>query len=127
MCDPVERANTLFQQGYNCSQSVLAAFAPQLGLPETSALKLAMPFGGGIARTRGLCGAVSGAIMALGLRYGDIPLGDSLEKEQAYQKVQAYLDAFQSRHGSLLCSELRETTDCAVLVASSADLLLEML
>jgi C_GCAxxG_C_C family probable redox protein len=127
MSDPVKRAAALFEQGYNCSQSVLAAFAPELGLPEATALKLAAPFGGGIARSGELCGAVSGAIMALGLRYGYILPGDSPEKELVYQKVQAYLAQFQARHGCMLCSELKKAEDCPGLVVSSAGLLAELL
>ncbi len=126
MSDPVQRATQLFQQGYNCSQSVLTAFAPDLGLPEEIALKIASPFGGGIARSGDLCGVVSGAIMVLGLRYGFTTPGDSPEKELAYQQVQAYLATFQERHGCLLCSELQKAENCPGLVASSAEILAEL-
>lgn len=92
-----------FGQNYNCSQSVFSAFAPQFGIPENLALKLASPFGGGVARQGHLCGAVTGALMALGAGRGaDLPAG----KEETYRLGQELLRAFESKHGTLLCREL---------------------
>jgi C_GCAxxG_C_C family probable redox protein len=103
MTIPSEIAVTRFHQGFNCSQSVLVAFAPQLGLDESQALKLASPFGGGVARRAQTCGAVTGALMALGLARGaDTPAG----KEAAYLLGQEFLQRFESRHATILCREL---------------------
>ena len=62
--------HTIFSQNFNCSQSVFSAFAAQFGLDRETALKLASPFGGGVARRGEVCGAVTGALLALGLARG---------------------------------------------------------
>lgn len=108
MDTPPEAAVNRFRQNFNCAQSVLVAFAPQLGIHESQALKLASPFGGGVARRGQTCGAVTGALMAIGLAQGaDTPAG----KEDAYRLGQEFLQRFESRHGSILC---RELIDCDI-------------
>jgi C_GCAxxG_C_C family probable redox protein len=98
-----ETARLRFSQKFNCAQSVFATFAPQLGLEEQRALKMASPFGGGVARRGQVCGAVSGALMALGLGLGtDTPAG----KEDAYRMGGEFLERFEARHGSILCRDL---------------------
>lgn len=98
-----EAAVSRFDQGYNCSQSVFSAFAPQFGIPEDLALRLASPFGGGVAREGQICGAVTGALMALGAGRGaDLPA----KKEETYRLAQELLRAFESLHGTLICREL---------------------
>jgi C_GCAxxG_C_C family probable redox protein len=104
--DEVERALERFSQGYNCAQAVFSAFTPGSGLPEEAALKIAASFGGGISRTGGECGAVTGALMALGLRSGNTDAQDKEAKEQDYLRAQAFLEAFRQRHGSVLCRGL---------------------
>jgi C_GCAxxG_C_C family probable redox protein len=101
--DPTKYAVSLFDRDFNCAQSVFAAFATRLGMEESRMLKLASPFGGGVARRGQVCGAVSGGLLALGLARGvDDPSG----KEAAYQLGQQFLTRFESRHGSILCREL---------------------
>jgi C_GCAxxG_C_C family probable redox protein len=103
MTEPTETAASRFDQGYNCAQSVLSAFATQLAIPEDLALRLASPFGGGVARRGHICGAVSGALMALGAGRGaDLPA----KKEETYRLGQELLKAFEDRRGTLLCREL---------------------
>lgn len=65
-----EIAVAKFTEGYNCSQSVLYACHGRLGLDPSASLKLACGFGDGIGRCQEICGALSGGIMALSLRYG---------------------------------------------------------
>ena len=65
-----EMAEANFKEGYNCSQAVFAAFSEEVGLPRQTALQLASGFGGGVGRMREVCGAFSGAVMALGALYG---------------------------------------------------------
>ena len=87
----------------DAAQSVLVAFAAQLGLDESRALKLASPFGGGVSRRGEVCGAVTGALMVLGLAQGsDTPAG----KESAYLLGQDFLQRFEVRHGTILCRKL---------------------
>ena len=103
MDDPVEIAATLFAQSYNCSQSTFAAFAPRFGLDEKTALKLASPFGGGMARRGEVCGAVTGALLALGLKEGaELPA----QKDAIYRLAGEFLHRFQVEHGSLICRDL---------------------
>lgn len=57
MEERIEKAIELFKEGYNCSQSVVAAFADMYGLTPEQALKVSASFGGGIGRMRQTCGA----------------------------------------------------------------------
>ena len=68
--DHAEKAQELFLQGYNCSQSVFLAFEDLTGLDQSTGARLSSSFGGGMGRLREVCGAVSGAFMVLGLLHG---------------------------------------------------------
>jgi C_GCAxxG_C_C family probable redox protein len=70
MNDKHAQALENFKNGYNCAQSVLSVLAPDLGLHQDTAMKLSSPFGSGIAYMQETCGAVTGALMAIGLKYG---------------------------------------------------------
>lgn len=101
-----ENVLTMFQKGFTCSQTVLAAFAGDLGLPEEQALMIASGFGAGMARMSLTCGAVTGAFMALGLKYG-YSSGESKEsKEAIYRTVREFAEQFRAAHGSIECREL---------------------
>ena len=103
----VERAKTLFRQGFNCSQSVFAACADLYGIKdETLALRLSASFGGGIGRMRQTCGAACGMFMLAGLENGSAIEGDAEGKKQNYALVQELASKFKSENGSLICSEL---------------------
>jgi len=98
-------AETLHLHGFNCSQAVFSTLAEPLGLDRSLALKIASPFGGGIGRTGEICGAVSGALMALGLQFGfDEP--DPQAKDRAYALAREYMRRFQERYGSVTCRTL---------------------
>lgn len=101
-----ERAISYFKDGFNCAQSVLAVFAPDFNLPERTALMLAGPFGAGMGRTQNVCGAVSGAIMVIGLRYGKGARDEDERREDAYARTARFLDLFKAAHGSINCREL---------------------
>jgi len=98
-------ANDLHDQGYNCSQSVFAALAVELGLEQEVALKVAAPLGGGIGRTGQTCGAVTGALLALGLVYGNTS-PDSAAKDRNYAVAREFMARFTAKNGSLRCREL---------------------
>jgi C_GCAxxG_C_C family probable redox protein len=95
-----------FDKGYACSQSIFSAFAEELGLDQELALKIAGPFGGGMGRKAETCGAVTGALMAIGLKYGAIDAADKETKEKVYELTREFLDRFEAHHGSSLCKEL---------------------
>ena len=89
----IEKAVALFKSGFNCAQSVVAAFADQYGFTEEQALHMAASFGGGIGRMRMTCGAACGLFMLAGL-------------EANYALVQQLAEEFKRRNGSLICAEL---------------------
>lgn len=103
----VEKAKTLFHQGFNCSQAVFAACADIYGIEdETLALRLAASFGGGIGRMRQTCGAACGMFMLAGLENGSAIEGDAEGKKQNYALVQDLAAKFKDENGSLICAEL---------------------
>jgi C_GCAxxG_C_C family probable redox protein len=98
-----DRAMVRFMQGFACSQAVLTAFAPDFGLSDELALKIAAPFGGGLARTGNCCGAVTGGLMVLGLKFGfTVPEG----KDAMYKIAQEFMLRFEGLHHSLFCRDL---------------------
>ena len=101
-----DEAVALFQQGFTCSQAVLSVFADDFGLDRDLALRISQGFGAGIAYTDDTCGAVSGAIMVIGLRYGRIRADDIVAKEKTYAVVREFLREFKKRNGSVDCTGL---------------------
>lgn len=101
-----DKAEQLFCEGYNCAQAVLAAFGDLTGLSDDTAMRIASSFGGGIARMREVCGAVSGAAMVLGLVRGSADPTDKEAKKAHYQLVQEFAAAFREQNNSIVCREL---------------------
>jgi C_GCAxxG_C_C family probable redox protein len=99
-----ELAKENFMRGKTCAQAVLLAFSDLTELDEGTAMSISLPFGGGFARLRLTCGAVSGMAMAFGVIVGKskAPLG----KNEMYAAVQELSARFQAKNGSLLCGEL---------------------
>ena len=100
-----EMALKLFADGFNCSQAVLTVFAEDFGLDKELALKLGTQFGGG-ARNGELCGAVSGALLVLGLKYGHYEQNNTQQKSRAYGIASEYTIRFTQVNGSIVCREL---------------------
>lgn len=101
-----EKAMVLFEEGYNCAQSVFLAFADLHGVDERTAAALSSSFGGGMGRLREVCGAVSGMFLTLGALYGyDDPKAKE-EKAAAYARVQELAAEFEEKNGSIVCREL---------------------
>lgn len=95
-----------FYRGYNCSQAVLLAFADILGMDEGALLSVSAPFGGGVGRTRHICGTLSGALMAAGLLLYDPAQVTGEQKSALYARVQALIARFRAENGSHICAEL---------------------
>jgi C_GCAxxG_C_C family probable redox protein len=95
-----------FRSGFTCSSVVLSTFSGELGLDPDTAKKIGCGFGAGISRTGNICGAVSGGIMVIGLKYGKTVLGDDAATEKTRALVLEFIDEFTQRHGSVNCSEL---------------------
>ncbi len=106
MSDRVERAVELFKSGFNCSQSVFAAFAGEFGMDEETALKVSAGLGGGVGRAREVCGAVSGAAMLVGFKYGATNGDDAEAKKRCYEVVQQIIAEFKKDNPSIVCREL---------------------
>ena len=94
----IEEAVQLFDAGYVCSQAVFASFSEDLNLPKEQALKIGACFGSGMRRAE-VCGACTGALMALGLKYGD-------DKTRSNMICEKFLDEFENENGSIICRDL---------------------
>lgn len=142
----VQLAVELFESGYNCAQSVFAAYADLFGMDKEMALKFVSPMGAGIGRMREVCGTVSGMSLLLGLKEGNADATDEEAKKRIYEKTRAMADRFKEENGSIICRELlgivgREqsavpsertkeyyaTRPCSRLVASAAQIVEDML
>lgn len=109
--DKTTKAIDYFRNKFNCSQSVLATFGPEYGLSEDDCLKIATAFGGGMGRQQHICGALTGALMVLGLKYGK-GLNDPEEKKRyTYQLTNELFDEFKKVNGSENCLELLDGLD----------------
>ena len=106
-----ELAVERFLSGYNCAQSVLYAYGPGLGLDAEMALKLATGLGGGMGGRGETCGAVTGGILALGLKYGRGAQDEKSVAQQAYQKTGELMAAFERMHGTCMCRALLSGCD----------------
>jgi C_GCAxxG_C_C family probable redox protein len=101
-----EAAKLLAASQMNCAQAVLSVFAAELGLDKATALKIALPFGAGMGRTGGVCGAASGAYMVLGLRLYPGVTSPSEHKEKVYSLVGEFNKRFKALHKSINCTDL---------------------
>lgn len=100
-----DRAIELFNNNFNCSQAVFTVFATEYGISQELALKLATSFGGG-ARSGEMCGAVSGALMVLGLKYGHFNTENNEQKQKAYSLVNEFVNRFKEINRSIVCRDL---------------------
>ncbi len=103
----VERALECFNKNYNCSQSILSTYAPRFGVSREESLKIASAFGGGIVRMGNICGAVTGAFMTIGLRYGIIVDGEKESpNDKSYEVAREFIDKFTSVNDTIICKDL---------------------
>lgn len=106
------KAAELFLQGYNCAQSMVLAFEDMTGLDRNTALRLSSSFGGGLARMREVCGAVSGMAMVAGLLYGYEDVEDLSLKRNHYARIQELAASFREQTGSIVCREILGNPPC---------------
>ena len=141
--NPVDKTLDLVGNGLNCSQAILAAFGEQFGVDLEKAKKLGRPFGGGMGHLALTCGAITGAIMVLGLARNDAE--EPLAREEAFESVRELMQRFEERHGTSVCKKLlgadMSTAEgmkkiqqdkltqrlCPVFIRSSAEILLKLL
>ena len=101
-----KEADKQFEKGYSCAPSVLSAYSEQFGLKKELALRIACGFGGGIGRTGGTCGAVTGAVMVIGLKHGQADVADDKSRQETHKLVKEFIDKFEALHRSVECREL---------------------
>lgn len=100
-----EIAAELFNSGFNCAQSVAAAFSEKYGLPQSMALNVASGFGGGV-RCGEICGAVTGAAMIIGLKYGQTRADDKAAKSKCNAETVEFTTRFRSLNNSVVCRDI---------------------
>ncbi len=96
----IDEAVQLFEGSYLCSQAVLTVFSEELGLSKENAFKIGACFGSGM-RQGEVCGACTGALMALGLKYGD-------DKPKCDEVSDKFFEEFKKENGSFICRDLLE-------------------
>ena len=107
--DKVQKAvDNFVKKKYNCAQAVVCAFCEDLGMSEVDAFRISEPFGGGIGKMGGVCGALSGAYMVVGLAGSAADLQDPTKsKMQTYADVREISGKFEKMNTSVLCRELK--------------------
>ena len=138
-------AEALFRGGFSCAQSVCLAFAEDYGIDRETALKLSCALGGGMGHTDNACGAMTGGLLVIGMKYGRTRLEDLAAKQKTYEVTKKFIAEFQRRNHSLRCTDLlgynlsnsRELglatekgvfkSKCPLLVRSAAEILEEIL
>ncbi len=106
-----EKALAYFSNHFNCSQSVFTVFGEELGMSENDCLKVACAFGGGMGRQQHTCGAVTGALMVLGMKFGKALNDDEAKKKETYTKTVEFFKEFEKRNGSTTCKALLQNLD----------------
>ncbi len=138
-------AKGYMEGNYNCAQSIVKAFASETGISENEIIHLAFPLGGGLGRQGYVCGALSGAGMILGAKYGKLLRGKETYRDRIYGLTQKLLEQFKNKQGTILCRELLHfdpstpeglmaarkagvfTTKCPLFVYEAAVILEELL
>jgi C_GCAxxG_C_C family probable redox protein len=101
-----EKAKKQFEKGVSCAPAVLSTYSEQFGLAKELALKIACGFGGGIGRMGKTCGAVTGAVMVIGLKHGQANVGDEESRQETHKLAKEFIDRFTALHDSTECREL---------------------
>lgn len=102
----VFKAVECFNNGFNCAQAVFSTYTEELGMDPELARKASCGFGAGMGRLCETCGAVSGAYLLIGLKYGMTNREDNEAKEKTYELVREFSNRFKQRNGFTGCREL---------------------
>lgn len=115
-----EKALYWHKKGYNCAQAVLAACSELTGLDERTALAISAGFGGGL-RSGEVCGAISGAVMALGMAYPFTDGSDAEAKQKIAELSKQCVAAAEEKYRKIRCSELKGNIDCNEIICFMAE------
>lgn len=138
-----DKAVANFEKGMNCAQSVISVYGPQYGLDPDLCVRIASAFGGGIGHTQGICGAVTGAIMVIGLKHGK-GTAERDRRDHINALARQFIEEFKKRNGGVMCRRLLDfdiSTDeglfearqrglfvlCAGFIRTAAEILERML
>lgn len=113
-----ETAVNLFKDGFSCSQAIFSSFSEELNLDGNTALKIADSFSGGMGGMALTCGAVTGAFMVIGLKYGRTSASDQEAKQKTRELVRKFAEKFKERNQFLGCKEL---LNCDISTAEGAE------
>ena len=102
----IEKAVKIFDQGSNCSQSILVSYADCVGINHELAHSMGSGLGGGLGRKQYVCGAVNAGALLLSMKYGNNHPGKSDKKEESYKQVYAFICKMEENLGNLNCSSL---------------------
>ncbi len=105
----VEKAIARHTSGFGCAQCVASVFSEELGIDEVIAQKMALGLGGGIGRQGEVCGAISGAVLVLGMKYGVSSMdgeANKVAKEKVYALDQEFIRRFKERTGAVRCNDI---------------------
>lgn len=138
----VEKTGKLHEEGFNCAESVLLTVASEWGVCSDLIPRIATAFGGGVGRQGYVCGALSGGVIAIGLKYGRDKAADISERDKSYTLVRELFKRFKEEFGSINCRELigldlttsegiqklriLHPQKCAKYIARTADIVLEL-
>lgn len=106
MTSRVDKAVAMFQDGYSCAQALLGVYGPLFGVEREAALRLSAPLAGGISRSDGPCGAATGALLVLGLKFGHSHPDDETGSDRIRVLTQDFLRQYAERQGSTLCTDI---------------------
>jgi C_GCAxxG_C_C family probable redox protein len=101
-----KEAKKQFEKGFSCAPAVFSTYSERFGLEKELALKIACGFGGGIGRMGRTCGAVTGAVMVIGLKHGQANAADEESRQETHKLVRKFIDKFAALYGSVECREL---------------------
>ena len=105
MVSKQDAASAVFSSGFNCAQSVFSVFCEKYGIDKEAAFKLSGGLGGGF-RSGEVCGAVSGAVLVVGLKYGQYIAEDKEAKLICNAKTEEFLNEFRKRNNSIICRDI---------------------
>lgn len=141
----VEEAIECFSGNCNCCQSIILTYGPKFGLEKETGIRLGTGFAGGLARQGEVCGAVTGAIIVIGLAQGMTDEDDLEDRDKTYELVNQFIKKFKEKNQSIICRELLECdlstsegrneakekglfeTHCPNYVRNAADILEELI
>lgn len=122
-----EEAVEMHENGFNCAQAVLVSSREYTGLDDITGLAVAAGFGGGL-RSGEVCGAISGAVMAIGMKFPFTDSTDAEAKAKIAELAKLCVAKAQEKFGNVLCRELKgKEHSCSEIIAYMADVAEEIM